>query len=82
MRLASCGRRRRRRRRSLVPLHTPPFGSWFLMMEPGLITSDNMIQEVITFTDSPLQKTTADVLAVMLMNFGQKFGPIPCGKFA
>jgi hypothetical protein len=65
------------RRRCLLPLHTPQFGFWFLMMNTGFITSDNVIQEVITCMDAQVQTTTADLLAVALMTFGQKFGHIP-----
>ena len=60
-------------RRRLVPLlHTPPFGFWFVMMNPGFIPSDDAIQEVITLT-------VADVLAVGLIPFCQMFGHPPCG---
>jgi len=52
------------------------------MMNPGFITTDNVIHEVSTIMDAQLQKTTADVLAVALMSFGKKFGHIPCGNFA
>ena len=47
------------------------FGFWFIMMKPGFIPSDDVIQEVIVFMIVPLQKTGADMLAVALMRFRQ-----------
>ena len=49
------------------------------MMNPGVIPSDDAIQEVITFMVAPLQQTTAHVLAVVPMPFCQMFVHPPCG---
>jgi len=38
----------------VLQLHALPFGFWFMMMNPGFISSD-AIQEVIAFTIVPLQ---------------------------
>ena len=65
-------------RRLVFPLHAPLFGFWFMTMYPSFIPSDDAIQEVITFMVAPLQKTTADVLAIALMPFTQMFGHPPC----
>jgi len=48
-------------------------------MYTSFIPSDDAIQKVITFMVAPLQKTTADVLAVALMPFTQMFGHPPRG---
>jgi hypothetical protein len=53
-----------------------------MMMNPGFITTYDAIQKVINFTVEPLQKTTAEVLAVALMSFRQMFGYPPCRNFA
>ena len=65
----------------MLPLHALPFGFWFIMMNPGFIPIDDVIQEVIAFTIVPLQKTGADVLAVLLMLFCQMSGLPPCSNF-
>ena len=64
----------------MLPLHALPFAFWFIMMNPGFIPSDDVIQEVISFTIAPLQKTGADVLAVALMLFCQMSGHPPCSN--
>jgi hypothetical protein len=53
---------------------------WFLvhMMKPGFIPNDDAIQEVITFTIVPLQKTGADAQAVVPLLSCQMFGHPPC----
>jgi len=51
------------------------------MMNPGFIPSDDAIQEVIAFTNVPLQKPGTDVLAVALMLFCQMSGHQPCSNF-
>jgi hypothetical protein len=53
-----------------------------MMMIAGFITMYDAIQEVINFTVEPLQKTTAEVLAVALTYFCQMFGHPPCRNFA
>jgi len=53
-----------------------------MTMNPGFIPTYDAIQEVITFMVEPLQKNTADVLAVVLMSFCQMFGHPPCRNFA
>ena len=65
----------------MLPLHALPFGFWSIMMNPGFIPSDDVIQEVIAFMTVPLQKTGADVLAVSLMLFCQMSGHPPCSNF-
>lgn len=45
-----------------------------MTMNPGFIPTYDAIQEVITFMVEPLQKNTADVLAVVLMSFCQCLG--------
>jgi len=50
-----------------------------MMINPGVIPSDNAIQEVITFMVGPLQQTTADVLEVAPTPFCQMFPHPPCG---
>jgi hypothetical protein len=52
-----------------------------MTMNPGFIPTYDAIQEVITFMVEPLQKNTADVLAVVLMSFCQMFGHPPCRNF-
>ena len=52
------------------------------MMNTGFISSDGAIQEVITFMAAPLQKTTADVVAGVLMPFCQMFVHPPSWNFA
>jgi hypothetical protein len=69
------------REKGILPLHILPFGFWFMMMNPGVIPSDDAIQEVITFMVAPLQQTTADVLEVVLMPFCQMFGHPTCRNF-
>jgi len=61
----------------VLPLHTLPFGFWFIIMNPGFIPSDDAIQKVTAFTIVPLQKTGADVLAVALVLFCQMSGHPP-----
>jgi len=51
------------------------------MMNPGFNSSDNVIQEVITFPVVP-QKTAADVLAIAFILFHKMFGHPLLGNFA
>jgi hypothetical protein len=50
-------------------------------MNPGFIPSDDVIQEVITFTTVPLQKMEADVQVLAFLLFCQMFGHPPCRNF-
>jgi hypothetical protein len=43
-----------RRRRRVLLLHAPQLGFWFMTMNPSVIPSDDVIQEVITFMVVPL----------------------------
>jgi len=52
-----------------------------MMMNTGFISSDDAIQEVIIFMGAPPQKTTADVLTVVLMPFFQMSVHPPCRNF-
>jgi len=47
----------------VLPSHALPFGFWIILINPVFITSDDVIQEVITIAAVPFQKTGADVLA-------------------
>jgi hypothetical protein len=50
-------------------------------MNPDFVTSDNVIQEVITFAVVMFQKTGANVQAVAFMIFCQMFGHPTCRNF-
>jgi hypothetical protein len=63
-------------------LYALPFGFWLVMMNQIFITSDDAVQEVVTFTIVPLQKTAADVRAVALVLLCQMSGHPPCRNFA
>jgi hypothetical protein len=66
----------------VLPLHALPLSCWFIMMNPGVISGYNVIQEVTTFTVILLQETGADVVTVVLMLFYQMSGHSPCRNFA
>ena len=65
----------------MFPLHTLAFVLWLVMLDPCLISSDNVSRKSIPFMAKVVQKVLADCHTVVLVLFCELFWNPSCRNF-